>query len=266
MLSPWNRVAFVQRCYPDHLTLLTIYSHIFPQHGEPKALDSSSALDQNLTNAIIGPVQVAKAHMQRITFTWSQRSVSSAFAIPVPLKVAKLSPIRGRVESRDQLLRLLSVLAKADVSQQYFPSDLVSLGSGLWMPDAARLALLRQDVDQRSERIKRILGHPDVRREIFNGVPKDEKKVVKAFVCQNQETALKTKPKVRDCFFNLTLAPQRLSVANPLGRNVDSFIRSLYLNPFHIALDEIIEVKSESGRMAQMMISLDGRPETRVAV
>ncbi|EEP79643.1 conserved hypothetical protein [Uncinocarpus reesii 1704] len=70
------------------------------------------------------------------------------------------------------------------------------VGSGLWMPDAARLRLLRDDVDNRSERIKRVLSHPEVRKEIFDGVPDEEKKIVKAFVSQNQETALKTKPKL----------------------------------------------------------------------
>ena len=35
-----------------------------------------------------------------------------------------------------------------------------------------------------------------VRKEIFNGVPDDEKKVVKAFVELNKENMLKTKPKV----------------------------------------------------------------------
>ncbi|KMU77364.1 hypothetical protein DIZ76_012681 [Coccidioides immitis] len=69
------------------------------------------------------------------------------------------------------------------------------VGSGLWMPEAARLALLRQDIDGRSERIKRVLGHSDIRREIFDDIPDEEKKVVKAFISQNQETALKTKPK-----------------------------------------------------------------------
>ncbi|KMU90708.1 hypothetical protein CIHG_08668 [Coccidioides immitis H538.4] len=74
-------------------------------------------------------------------------------------------------------------------------SNYTSLGSGLWMPEAARLALLRQDIDGRSERIKRVLGHSDIRREIFDDIPDEEKKVVKAFISQNQETALKTKPK-----------------------------------------------------------------------
>ncbi|EEH16393.2 hypothetical protein PABG_06480 [Paracoccidioides brasiliensis Pb03] len=72
------------------------------------------------------------------------------------------------------------------------------IGSGLWHLEVDKLALLRQDIDQNSRRIKSILNAPDVRKEIFNGVPKNEKEAVLAFVGQNQENALKTKPKGYD--------------------------------------------------------------------
>lgn len=38
--------------------------------------------------------------------------------------------------------------------------------------------------------------NPSIRKEVFGGIPKDEKKCVKAFISQNGESALKTKPKV----------------------------------------------------------------------
>ena len=69
-------------------------------------------------------------------------------------------------------------------------------GSGLWMPDAAPLAALRQSVDRSPHRIKRILMNPIIRRDILGGVKKDERKATHAFVSQNTENALKTKPKV----------------------------------------------------------------------
>ncbi|PGH13205.1 hypothetical protein AJ79_03762 [Helicocarpus griseus UAMH5409] len=72
------------------------------------------------------------------------------------------------------------------------------VGSGLWHPDADKLALLRQDMDRNSRRIKSVLNAPDVRREIFRGIPRNEKEAVSAFVGQNQENALKTKPKGYD--------------------------------------------------------------------
>lgn len=71
-----------------------------------------------------------------------------------------------------------------------------STGSGLWMPEASKLALIRQNIDRNSQQLKDILMHPDVRREILGGVPNDEKKVIKAFFNQNKESALKTRPKV----------------------------------------------------------------------
>jgi hypothetical protein len=69
-------------------------------------------------------------------------------------------------------------------------------GSGLWHPEADKLALLREDIDRNSHRLKTVLRSPDMRREFFNGIPDDEKKAVQAFVSQNKESALKTKPKV----------------------------------------------------------------------
>ncbi|KAG2002669.1 hypothetical protein GB937_009633 [Aspergillus fischeri] len=68
-------------------------------------------------------------------------------------------------------------------------------GSGLWHPEADKLALLREDIDHNSHRLKAVLQRPDMRREFFNGIPDDEKKAVQAFVSQNKESALKTKPK-----------------------------------------------------------------------
>jgi hypothetical protein len=69
-------------------------------------------------------------------------------------------------------------------------------GSGLWQPEADKLALLREDIDHNSHRLKAVLRRPDMRREFFKGIPDDEKKAIQAFVSQNKESALKTKPKV----------------------------------------------------------------------
>lgn len=75
-------------------------------------------------------------------------------------------------------------------------TTLFSLGSGLWSPEAGALALLREDFDHSSSRLKTVLKEPAMRREIFNGIFDNEEKIVKAFVQQNKESALKTKPKV----------------------------------------------------------------------
>lgn len=64
------------------------------------------------------------------------------------------------------------------------------------MPEASKLALLREDIDRNSQRLKAVLRDAGMRREFFNGIPDNEDKAVKAFVNQNKESALKTKPKV----------------------------------------------------------------------
>lgn len=68
------------------------------------------------------------------------------------------------------------------------------------MPEAQPLALLRTNIDRKSHKLKRVLMEPRMRKQVLGGAPADEKKVVKAFVAQNLENALKTKPKVSRLF------------------------------------------------------------------
>ncbi|KAE8147296.1 hypothetical protein BDV25DRAFT_160631 [Aspergillus avenaceus] len=68
------------------------------------------------------------------------------------------------------------------------------VGSGLWHPEADKLALIREDIDRNSHRLIAVLGEEAIRREIFGGAP-NQKVAVEAFVNHNQESALKTKPK-----------------------------------------------------------------------
>ncbi|KAL2846262.1 hypothetical protein BJX68DRAFT_126552 [Aspergillus pseudodeflectus] len=69
------------------------------------------------------------------------------------------------------------------------------VGAGLWHPEADKLALLRDDIDNNSERLKDVLRQEGLRREFFGGIPDDEDEAIQAFAKQNSESALKTKPK-----------------------------------------------------------------------
>ena len=66
----------------------------------------------------------------------------------------------------------------------------------MWCPAAEPLSLLRRDIDRKPHKIKRVLTDARIRKAFFGGVAENEKKVVQAFVGQNAENALKTKPKV----------------------------------------------------------------------
>ena len=66
----------------------------------------------------------------------------------------------------------------------------------MWMPDAQPLALLRQDIDRKSKKLRQVLTEPQMRKQILNVTANDEKKAIKAFAAQNKGNALKTKPKV----------------------------------------------------------------------
>ncbi|QIW94556.1 hypothetical protein AMS68_000074 [Peltaster fructicola] len=78
---------------------------------------------------------------------------------------------------------------------QISPGDESFVGGGIWHPDAAPLAALRQRVDRNSRELKDVLLNNDLRKEFLKGAPKNDAKVVKAFVASNAENALKTKPK-----------------------------------------------------------------------
>ena len=83
------------------------------------------------------------------------------------------------------------------------------VGAGVWHPEAAPLALLRRDVDRRSERLKGVLKGEKLKAE-FLGVKEskgkkgkvggEEAECVRRFVEINQENALKTKPRVNHAF------------------------------------------------------------------
>jgi uncharacterized protein (DUF2461 family) len=70
------------------------------------------------------------------------------------------------------------------------------VGGGLWHPDGPALATIREDIDLQPHRMKGALMNDNLRRIFFEKAKKDEKKVVAAFVAENAEGALKTKPKV----------------------------------------------------------------------
>jgi Conserved hypothetical protein (DUF2461) len=80
------------------------------------------------------------------------------------------------------------------------------------MPEAAPLSLLRQEIDRNPDRFKRVLIDPGIRKEIFGGIPNDEKKAITMFISQNGENALKTKPKVSTTSFCQSVLAQPLSL------------------------------------------------------
>ncbi|RMD43146.1 hypothetical protein DV735_g2013, partial [Chaetothyriales sp. CBS 134920] len=90
--------------------------------------------------------------------------------------------------------RLTAMLTCADYVQ-IGPDGQSYVGSGLWMPEAPRLGILRNDIDQNPGRLRSILTEPGIRKHIFDGVAKDEKKAIQAFTSHNGESALKTRPK-----------------------------------------------------------------------
>lgn len=55
---------------------------------------------------------------------------------------------------------------------------------------------MRRDIDRRPRKLKDVLSDESIRRDFLKGVPKNDAKVVKAFVAANASNALKTRPKV----------------------------------------------------------------------
>ncbi|ODH49286.1 hypothetical protein GX48_04626 [Paracoccidioides brasiliensis] len=168
-----------------------------------------------------------RAHMPHITCIWSQGNALLNLCVPsnnIPSQMITLSRSLHQIQRYlcplhgcglviigwigPNIMFALKIGVRGAVRRQtahegaagtyHYPLTIFYPGSGLWHLEVDKLALLRQDIDQNSRRIKSILNAPDVRKEIFNGVPKNEKEAVLAFVGQNQENALKTKPKGYD--------------------------------------------------------------------
>lgn len=78
---------------------------------------------------------------------------------------------------------------------QIAPDD-TFIGGGIWMPEAQPLALLRNDVDHRSRKIKKVLMDAGIRKEFLDGARGNEQECITAFIGRNKENMLKTKPKV----------------------------------------------------------------------
>jgi uncharacterized protein (DUF2461 family) len=72
------------------------------------------------------------------------------------------------------------------------------IGGGLWHPEAAYIAKLRQSIDERPRRWRRAFSDPHFKKVFFPAVKEKDgvEAVVKAFVARNQENALKKKPMV----------------------------------------------------------------------
>jgi len=75
-------------------------------------------------------------------------------------------------------------------------TDVRNTGGGLWQPEAAPTAAMRNSIDHHPERLKKILMEVGVRKSFLSDARKQESKAVKAFVASNAGNALKTKPKV----------------------------------------------------------------------
>jgi hypothetical protein len=69
----------------------------------------------------------------------------------------------------------------------------------LWHPDSPAIATIREDINVQPHRMKGALMDENLRQTFFEKAKNDEKKVVAAFVAENAEGALKTKPKVCCC-------------------------------------------------------------------
>ena len=71
------------------------------------------------------------------------------------------------------------------------------------MPEAAALAAIRNNIDERPQDIRNVLMTRQIQKEFFPGTAGNETKTVKAFVNGSAENALKTKPKVGIMIYHL---------------------------------------------------------------
>ena len=73
------------------------------------------------------------------------------------------------------------------------------MGGGLWHPDNEQIHKVRESIDERPRRWRRILNEPGLKHQFLPSASKSSKPEagLKAFAEKNQEGALKVRPKVR---------------------------------------------------------------------
>ncbi|KAJ5571401.1 hypothetical protein N7535_005061 [Penicillium sp. DV-2018c] len=108
------------------------------------------------------------------------------------------TPYKTHFSAAWLVLRLDHLLEK-NVTEQSTGLGLVKRDRcGLWNPEPAPLAMLREEIDGNSAGLKEILRAPEMRRLFLKGAADDDDAVVDAFTHHNRESALKTKPKGYD--------------------------------------------------------------------
>ncbi|KAM0700455.1 hypothetical protein Q7P35_012176 [Cladosporium inversicolor] len=96
------------------------------------------------------------------------------------------------------------------------------VGGGLWHPEAAPTAALRQAIDKRSRQMKNVLSDEKIRKEFLKGAPANDSKVVKAFVAANAANALKTRPKAFSSATEVDVCVRRVSRSEITVGDVES--------------------------------------------
>lgn len=79
-------------------------------------------------------------------------------------------------------------------------------GGGKWHPEAPAVNALRTAIDRNPRGLKDALADPAIRKEFLNNAGKTDAAVVKEFVRSNADSALKTRPKVRQ--FPYSVSPE----------------------------------------------------------
>ena len=102
-------------------------------------------------------------------------------------------------------------------------------GGGLWMPEAAALTAIRENINERPHDIKGVLMNRKVQEEFFPGTLGKETQTIKAFAAKSAENALKTKPKVSNLLSVSLFNPLEKSLVDPLyGRSSGGSLENLW--------------------------------------
>lgn len=75
------------------------------------------------------------------------------------------------------------------------------IGGGLWCPPGDQIAKVRESIDERPRRWRRVLGDETFRQTFMPDVKGGAEDAVQAFVQRNQNNALKKRPMVCLLYF-----------------------------------------------------------------
>ncbi|PKS11456.1 hypothetical protein jhhlp_003220 [Lomentospora prolificans] len=143
-----------------------------------------------------------KAHNEREWLKSNDREFRRAqqdwesFVMSFTSKLSSLDFTIPELPARDVIFRIYRDTRFSKDPTPYKPGNCY-VGGGLWHPENDSVYKIRESIDERPRRWRRILNNPDLKKQFLPDASKssDPEEALKAFAVRNKENAMKARPK-----------------------------------------------------------------------